>query len=152
MSQKKPRFLEFRLDQPYRNFPVGPPSQLYMLLYMAQLFFSLCNTWKDPVHIFGMVGLTSAFVWPRDLLKYHGIRRRQGWQGHSTLRAIESICRNVPTTLEHWFTGALQDLFSSRFKKNKNNINSLCMIASMQCRPTHGRVVPMNVQTAILTK
>ena len=76
-----------------------------MLLYMAQLLFSLCNTWKDPVHILGMVGLTSAWVWPRDLLKYHGIRRRQGWQGHSTLRAIESICRNVPTTLELWFTG-----------------------------------------------
>ena len=80
-------------------------SQLYMLLYMAQLLFSLCNTWKDPVHIFGMVGLTSALVWPRDLLTYHGIRRWEGWEGRPTLRAIESICRTVPLRLKLRFTG-----------------------------------------------
>ena len=53
----------------------------------------------------GMVGFTSALVWLRDLLTYHGIRRRQGWQGRSTLRPIESICRNVPTRLKLRFTG-----------------------------------------------
>ena len=55
----------------------------------------------------GMVGLTLALVWPRDLLTYHGIRRRQGWQGRSTLRPIESICRNFPIRLKLRYTGEL---------------------------------------------
>ena len=50
--------------------------------------------------MFGMVGLTSALVWARDLLTYQGIRREQGEQGRSTLRPIESISFNVPTRLE----------------------------------------------------
>ena len=55
--------------------------------------------------MFGMVGSMSAWVWARDLLKYQGIRQEQGEEGHSTLRPIESISRNVPTRLELWYTG-----------------------------------------------
>ena len=64
------------------------------MAYIAQLLFSLCNTYKGLVHIFGMVGLMSALVLARDLLKYHGIPQEQGEQGRSTLRPIESINRD----------------------------------------------------------
>ena len=57
--------------------------------------------------MFGMVGLMSAWVWARDLLKYQGIRQEQGEEDRSTLKPIESISRNVPTRLELWYSGAI---------------------------------------------